>query len=49
MKYAVEIVSCGGIYIQSFMKNGTDVEPILRFCLRNLRGCKAGSTDGRDL
>jgi hypothetical protein len=37
------------IYIPSFMKIGTDVQLILRSCLRNLRGSNVGITDGRDL
>jgi hypothetical protein len=49
MKYAVEMASCGTIYLTSFMKTGTGVQAILRVCLRNLRGCNVGNTDGRDL
>jgi hypothetical protein len=49
MAYAVEIASCGMIYIQSFMKTGTGVQAILRLCLRSLRGCNVGITDRRDL
>jgi hypothetical protein len=49
MKYAVEIASCGKIYLISFMKIGTGVQAILRFCLTNLRGCDGGITDGKDL
>jgi hypothetical protein len=42
--------NCLGItYIQSFMKSGTGVKAILRFCLRNLRGCNVGITDEKDL
>jgi hypothetical protein len=41
--------SDGMIYIQRFMKIGTDVQAILGFCLSNLKGCKVGITDGRDL
>jgi hypothetical protein len=48
MKYAVEIASCGMIYLMSFIKIGTGVQAILRFGLRNLRGCNVGITDGRD-
>jgi hypothetical protein len=48
-KYAVGMVSCGMIYISIFMKTGTGVQAILRFYLRNLRGCNVGITDGRDL
>jgi hypothetical protein len=32
----------------SFMKIGTGVQAILRFCLRNLTGCNVGITDERD-
>jgi hypothetical protein len=49
MLYAVETASCGMIYFQSFMKIDTGVQAILRFCLRNLRGCDVGITEGRDL
>jgi hypothetical protein len=49
MKYAVEMDSCGMIYIRSFLKIGTCVQLVLRFCLRNLRGCNDGITDGRHL
>jgi hypothetical protein len=49
MKHVTEMGSGGMIYILSFMKIGTDVQEILRFCLSNLRGCKVGITNGRDL
>jgi hypothetical protein len=49
IKYAVEMASCGMINIPSFMKTGTGVQAILRFCLRNLRGCNVRVTDERDL
>jgi hypothetical protein len=29
-------------YIPSFMKFGIDVQEILKFCLRNLKGCNVG-------
>jgi hypothetical protein len=29
------------------MEIGTDVQAILTFCLRNLRGCNVGISDGR--
>jgi hypothetical protein len=45
--YAVEMASCGMIYLPSFMKIGTGVQAILRFCLRYLRGCIVGISDGR--
>jgi hypothetical protein len=48
MKYAVEIASCGTICVSGFMKIGTGVQAILRFCLRNLRSCSVNITDGRD-
>jgi hypothetical protein len=47
--YAVEIASFAVIYIQSFMNTGTGIEAILRFCLRNLRGCNVGITDDKYL
>jgi hypothetical protein len=37
------------VYISTFMKIGTGVQAILRFSLRNLRGCNVGITDGRDI
>jgi hypothetical protein len=49
MIYTVEIGSGGVIHIQSFTKIGTGVQAILKFCLRNLRGCNVGITEGRDL
>jgi hypothetical protein len=48
-KYAVEMASRGMIHVPCFMKTDTGVQAILRVCLRNLRGCSAGITDGRDL
>jgi hypothetical protein len=35
--------------MNNFMMIGTGVQAILRFFLRNLRGCNVGITDGRDL
>jgi hypothetical protein len=49
MEYAAETASCGTAYIPSLMKIGIGVQKILRICLRNMRGCNAGNTDGRDL
>jgi hypothetical protein len=48
MKYAVEMDSCGMIYIPSFTRIGTGVQAILRFFIRNVRGCNVHITDGRD-
>jgi hypothetical protein len=48
MKYTAEIASCGIIPVPSFLKIGTGVQAILRFFLRNLRGCNVGITDGRN-
>jgi hypothetical protein len=31
------------------MKNGAGIQAVLRFSLRNLRGCNVGIADGRDL
>jgi hypothetical protein len=36
-------------YVSSFIKIGTVVQAILRFCLNNLRGCNVGITEKRDL
>jgi hypothetical protein len=47
--YAVEIPSGGMIYLPSFIKIGTGVQAILRFCFSYLKGCNVGITDGRDL
>jgi hypothetical protein len=44
----IEIASCGMTYLPSFMKTATGVQVILRFCLRKLRGCNVGITDGKD-
>jgi hypothetical protein len=49
MMYAIEMASCGMIYLPSSMKIATGVQEILRFCLRNLTGCNVGITDGRNL
>jgi hypothetical protein len=49
MEYSVEIAASVMIYIPSFMNIGTGAQGILRFCLRNFRGCSGGVTDGRDL
>jgi hypothetical protein len=45
--YTVEMASCGMIYLASLMKIATGIQAILRFCLRNLRGCNVGITDRR--
>jgi hypothetical protein len=37
MMYAVEMASCGMIYIRSFVKTDTSIQAILRFNLSNLR------------
>jgi hypothetical protein len=41
------------VFLKKFMgtliKIGTGIQAILRFCLRNSRGCNAGITDGRDV
>jgi hypothetical protein len=46
MMYAIELASDVMIYIPSFMKIGTGIQAMLRFCLSNLRGCNVGITDG---
>jgi hypothetical protein len=47
--YAGDIPKYGMMLLPNFMKIGTDVPAISRFCLENLRGCNAGITDVRDL
>jgi hypothetical protein len=42
------MASYGMIYIPSFMKTGTGVQIILRFCLRNFTGCDVSITDVSD-
>jgi hypothetical protein len=50
LKYVVEMASCSMISIPSFMKTGgTRVQEILRFSVRNFRGCNVGITDGSGL
>jgi hypothetical protein len=44
MKQAIEMTSCGMIYIPSFRKTSTCIQAVLRFCLGDLE-----NTDGRDL
>jgi hypothetical protein len=34
------------LYLPVFIKIGAGVEAVLRFCLRNVRGCNGGITDG---
>jgi hypothetical protein len=47
--YAVEMSSCGTIFLPNFMQIGIGVQALLRFCLSNLEGCNVGITGGRDL
>jgi hypothetical protein len=49
MMYSIEMPPCGIIFLPSFMKTGTGVQAILRFCPRNSRGCNVGITDGKEL
>jgi hypothetical protein len=49
MKYSVEMSSNGMIYLPGFMKTGTKVQEILRFCLSNFRGCNVCITVMGDL
>jgi hypothetical protein len=48
-KHAIGLASSGMILISSFMKIGTGIQEILRYCLGNLRGCNVGNTDGKGL
>jgi hypothetical protein len=45
-KYAIEMASCGMVYIPRFMKINAGLQTWLRFCLRSLRGWNVGITDG---
>jgi hypothetical protein len=47
--YAVEIPSCGMIFLPIFMRIGKDVQAVLRFFPRNLSGCNVGITTGKEL
>jgi hypothetical protein len=47
--YAIEMASYSMTYLPSFIKIGSGIQAILRVCLRNLKGCNVGITDGRDL
>jgi hypothetical protein len=46
MEYAAEMASYDMIYVPNFMKIGSGVQAILRFCLRNLIVSNVGITDG---
>jgi hypothetical protein len=48
MKCAIEMGSGSMIHILSFVKIDTGIQAILRFCLRNLRGCNVGITNSSD-
>jgi hypothetical protein len=47
MMYNTEVYSCGMIFLSRFIKTGTIIQAILRFCLRTFRGCNVVITDGR--
>jgi hypothetical protein len=47
--HAIEMASCGVMYLTSFVKIGTGVQGVLRFCFRNMKACNDGITDGQDL
>jgi hypothetical protein len=49
MEYGVEMISCGMMYIKSFIKIDAGVQATLMFNLRNLTGCNIGITDGKEL
>jgi hypothetical protein len=49
MMYAVEVASCGMIYLPSSMRSGKGIQAILRFCISNLNGYNIGITVGREL
>lgn len=47
--YGIEVVSCGIICNQSYMKISIGIQAILRFCLSNLTGCNVSIIDGKEL
>jgi hypothetical protein len=49
MTYAIEMASCGMMYIPSFMRNGAGVQSVFRFWPSNLNGGNISVTDARDL
>jgi hypothetical protein len=49
MIYGVEMASCGMIFLPAFMKIGTGVEVILRFCFSNMNGCNIDITNRKEL
>jgi hypothetical protein len=49
MKCAIEMASCGMLFLPSFMKSDTGFQAILRFHLRNLRGYIVGITEEKKL
>jgi hypothetical protein len=48
MVYTIEMTLCDMIYLPSFIKIATGVQTILKICLRYLRRCNVGTTDGKD-
>jgi hypothetical protein len=48
MMYAVEIASCGMIYLPSSMQIGRGIQAILRFRISNLNSYNVGITEGRE-
>jgi hypothetical protein len=49
MMNAAEMAMCGMTYVPSIMKIGEGIQAIIKFRLRNLRGCNVDITEGRDL
>jgi hypothetical protein len=47
--YAVKMPSCGKIVLPSFVEICAAVQAILRFCLRNFKGCSVGTIEVREL
>jgi hypothetical protein len=43
------MASYGMTYVPNFIKIGAGIQAILRFCIRNLRGCNVGITEGWNL
>jgi hypothetical protein len=47
--YAVEMPSCGKIFLPNFVTIGAAVQATLMFRFGNLKGCSVGITEDRDL
>jgi hypothetical protein len=49
MIYSTELALHDKIHFRSFMKIGTGVQAILRFCINNFKCCNVGINDLKEL